>query len=130
MPNKDNVVSLNTDYDGVFLTNSRSNDSSGGNGGGVMSNYVTKEEFNSAIKDIKHAIELNQEKTNSSFSLLTQKVEHISDEIPNKIQLTLNEKEKELIKEQKETKRYLVGTIILGILAIVAPILFELFFGN
>ncbi|RXA69105.1 hypothetical protein [Enterococcus casseliflavus] len=130
MPNEKNVVHLDTVYDGKYLSDPKYNDSSGGNGGGEMSNYVTKEEFNSAIKDIKHAIELNHEKTNSSLSLLTQKVEHISDEIPNKIQLALNEKEKELIKEQKETKRYLVGTIILGILAIVAPILFELFFGN
>ena len=130
MPNEKNVVHLDTVYDGKYLSDHKHNDSSGGNGGGEMSNYVTKEEFNSAIKDIKHAIELNHEKTNSSLSLLTQKVEHISDEIPNKIQLALNEKEKELIKEQKETKRYLVGTIILGILAIVAPILFELFFGN
>lgn len=101
---------------------SRRNRDSGG-GGGHMSEYVTKEEFNSAIKDLTHKIEINQEKTNYSLDLLSQKLDSIATSIPDKIQISLDAKEKEGRKETIETRRYIIGTIILSVVGIMVSLL-------
>ena len=87
-----------------------------------MSNYVTKEEFNAAINNLSHQIELNQEKTKSNFDLLSQKLDSIATSIPDKIQISLDAKEKEDRKAAIETRRYIVGTIILSVIGIVVSL--------
>lgn len=95
----------------------------GGGGGNDMSNYVTKEEFNIAINNLTHQMKLNQEKINSNFSLISQKIESTTTAIPDKIQISLDAKEKEDRKDATETRRYIVGTIIMSVIGIIVSLI-------
>lgn len=119
----DKIVHL-SEFDGASILNdSKKKSTTSGGGGNDMSNYVTKEEFNAAINDLAHQMELNQEKTKSNFDLLSQKLDSIATSIPDKIQISLDAKEKEDRKEAIETRRYIFGTIILGIAGIIISLL-------
>lgn len=124
MSSKQKLIYLPTNERLDMDFNPKKRDDNSDGGGGDMSNYVTKEEFNSAIKDLSHQIELNQEKILSKFDNMSDKVDFISQSVPDKIQLALNEKEKEQLKEARETKRYVIGTLILGIVSIVISLFF------
>lgn len=108
VPNKDSQ-SMKKDYNG-------------GGGGGDMSRYVTKEEFNLAILELEHKLELNHEKTNSKLDLLSQKLDSSSNNISDKIQISLDAKDKEDKQESRETRRYILGTVILGLFGLAASI--------
>lgn len=119
----DKIVRL-SEFDGASIpTDSKKKSNNSGGGGNDMSNYVTKEEFNATINNLSHQIELNQEKTKSNFDLLSQKLDSIATSIPDKIQISLDAKEKEDRKEAIETRRYIFGTIILGIAGIIISLL-------
>lgn len=90
----------------------------GDGGGGDMSNYVTKEEFNGVIKDLTHQIELNQVTLLSKFESVNNKIDSISETIPDKLQIALNEQSKEDRKDAVETRRYIIGTIVIGLLSL------------
>lgn len=92
-------------------------------GGKDMSKYVTKEEFNSVTKDLSHQMELYQEKTLSNFDLLSQKLDNISASIPDKVEISLNAKKEEERKSVIETRRYILGTIVLGIISILISLI-------
>ncbi len=83
-----------------------------------MSNYVTKEEFNKAIVDLTHQIELNQVTLLSKFESVQNKMDSISETIPDKLQIALNEQSKEDRRDVIETRRYIIGTIIIGLLSV------------
>lgn len=118
----DKIVHL-SEFDGASIPNdSKKKSNNSGGGGSNMSNYVTKEEFNAAINNLSHQIELNQEKTKSNFDLLSQKLDSIATSIPDKIQISLDAKEKEDRKAAIETRRYIVGTIILSVIGIVVSL--------
>ncbi|EOI55615.1 hypothetical protein [Enterococcus gilvus] len=97
------------------MARSKSNDDGGG---GDMSNYVTKEEFNEVIKDLTHQIELNQVTLLSKFESVNNKIDSISETIPDKLQIALNEQSKEDRKDAVETRRYIIGTIVIGLLSL------------
>lgn len=118
----DKIVHL-SEFDGASIPNdSKKKSNNSGGGGSNMSNYVTKEEFNATINDLAHQMELNQEKTKSNFDLLSQKLDSIATSIPDKIQISLDTKEKEDRKTAIETRRYIVGTIILSVVGIVVSL--------
>ncbi|MCC4046601.1 hypothetical protein [Enterococcus gallinarum] len=98
---------------------SRGNNGNDGGGGNDMSKYITREEFNAAIKDLTHKIETNQEKTNYSFDLLSQKME--SNEKLNSERLTN-------MKENIDKIDSKINTIVLLVVgSIMIPIILKFF---
>ncbi|MDT2724995.1 hypothetical protein P7E14_14265 [Enterococcus gallinarum] len=97
----------------------RGNNGNDGGGGNDMSKYITREEFNAAIKDLTHKIETNQEKTNHSFDLLSQKME--SNEKLNSERLTN-------MKENIDKIDSKINTIVLLVVgSIMIPIILKFF---
>lgn len=95
----------------------------GGGGGGDMSKYVTRDEFNDAIKDLTHQLETNQVNLLSKFEVVQTKIDSVSETIPDKLKIALYEKSIEDRKETVETRRYVLGTLIIGLLGIVISLL-------
>lgn len=98
-----------------------------------MSEYVTKTEFDSTVKNLENQIAHNQEMTNvkidsvlekidSSNALIIEKINNVEKNLPNQIKLALNEKETSDRQERKETNRFLIGTIVIGGLSLITSI--------
>lgn len=98
-------------------------------GGGeppMKDDYVTHEELDHAFDKLDSKIDKLETKidgkfnvVDSKFDLVNQKIDHI----PDQIKLALNETEKEKRKEHTETMHYLVGTITIGGLSVIAAII-------
>lgn len=88
-------------------------------GGGDMSQYVTREELKNVVKDLSHQMELNQTTVLSKFEILENKLDSIEESVTDKVQLAINEKALEDQKQSIETRRYIFGTIILGVIGII-----------
>lgn len=95
----------------------------GSGGGSGMSKYVTHEELNSALREVAHQATLNHEKTGAKIDLLSHKFDGIERNITDKTEILLNEKEKEARKEATETRRYVFGTLIIGVAGILISLL-------
>lgn len=84
-----------------------------------MSEYVTKEEFNSAVKEITHSIELNQRETNAKLDLISQSIRHNESLIEEKLG-----RQNDSILRTDGKVNWIVGLVV-G--SIIIPIFFTLF---
>lgn len=107
------------------------------NGGGNMEDYVTHRELQSELEkqDLKvknQFTETNSKineleiKMNSRFNKIDARFDNINDKfdsLPEKIENIVMKNNQERDKEQKETRRYLWGTIFIGTVSMIISII-------
>lgn len=86
-----------------------------GGGGGDMTEYVTREEFNSSIKDLGHKIDLNYTQVELRLTMIEQKLENN--------QTLTNQKIDSLKESNKQTDKKVNWMISLIVISILVPIL-------
>lgn len=92
------------------------NSSNNGGGGNDMSNFVTREELHRELDKL-------EDKINLRFDSIEKQLTNLPDIMSDKMKLALHEKAESDRKESKETRRFVVGTIILGGLSLVVSVI-------
>lgn len=105
---KDDIIDSNDNYDG---------------GGGNMDSFVRKHELERVKSDLSHQIETNYIKTEASINDLKKDINNLKDALPKTVKLALLENNEKLEKEAKETRRFIIGTVIIGGLGLAASII-------
>ncbi|MBE1727434.1 hypothetical protein HFM82_14500 [Lactobacillus plantarum] len=96
----------------ISMPSHSNNSDSSDNGGKNMDKYVTHEELQRVADKITNRIDLLDHDMQNNF-----------DRIPDKIEIALNEHDERTRAEHKETKRFIIGTLIIGGLSLIVGII-------
>ena len=80
--------------------------------------FITQKELDFLEEKTNLKLDNLSNKIDGNFNNISQKLDHLEKDNPNQIKIILYEKEEQHRKDKTETNRFLVGTIILGVISI------------
>lgn len=92
-------------------------------GGGDMEKFVKHYELEATKESILHQMEIDQLENKNSFNEIRKETINLKNSIASTIETELLKNNVRLAHEAKETRRYLIGTLIIGSLGVIAAFL-------